>query len=92
MIEGFNLKANVGEMPLPDQTPLNKHVKKFSGSLRIHSDQTFSLDTKFKSWRLITLEPALKRWLESCKDQQNVHLLAVANPWGPWLRLIRILD
>ena len=92
VIEGFNLKANVGEMPLPDQTPLNKHVKKFSGSLRVHSDQTFSLDTKFKSWRLITLEPAVKRWLESCEDQQNVHLLAVANPWGPWLRLIRVLD
>lgn len=43
-------------------------------------------------WPLITLEPALDRWLAEQPPQRSVRLIGCANPWGPWLRVSRLAD
>ncbi|MFM7086133.1 MAG: FAD-dependent oxidoreductase [Cyanobium sp.] len=43
-------------------------------------------------WPLITLEPGLHQWLHRQEGPRPVRLLGTANPWGPWLRLSRLLD
>lgn len=42
------------------------------------------------SWPLITLEPALHRWLQQLDGARNVELVGSLNPWGPWLRASRL--
>jgi hypothetical protein len=41
-------------------------------------------------WPLITLEPALNRWLAQQSRFTIVRLVGCANPWGPWLRVSRL--
>jgi hypothetical protein len=41
-------------------------------------------------WPLITLEPALNRWLAQQSRFTRVRLIGWANPWGPWLRVSRL--
>jgi hypothetical protein len=41
-------------------------------------------------WPLITLEPELSDWLAHQERPITVDLLAVPNPWGPWLRGISL--
>ena len=41
-------------------------------------------------WPLITLEPELSDWLANQERPKDIELLAVANPWGPWLRGISL--
>ena len=43
-----------------------------------------------RRWPLITLEPDLSSWLANQQRPKAVELLAVANPWGPWLRGISL--
>lgn len=43
-----------------------------------------------RRWPLITLEPDLSSWLAHQERPKAVELLAVANPWGPWLRGISL--
>jgi hypothetical protein len=42
-------------------------------------------------WRLITLEPALHDWLAAGPPPSPVELVGCANPWGPWLRVSRLV-
>ena len=41
-------------------------------------------------WPLITLEPALHRWLAQQSPGTRLRLIGCANPWGPWLRISRL--
>jgi hypothetical protein len=43
-----------------------------------------------RRWPLITLEPELSDWLAHQERPITVDLLAVPNPWGPWLRGISL--
>tara|TARA_B110000008_G_C16969424_1_gene563345 strand:+ start:58 stop:1884 length:1827 start_codon:yes stop_codon:yes gene_type:complete len=43
-----------------------------------------------RRWPLITLEPELSDWLANQQRPKAIELLAVANPWGPWLRGISL--
>jgi hypothetical protein len=43
-----------------------------------------------RRWPLITLEPELSDWLAHQERPVTVDLLAVPNPWGPWLRGISL--
>ena len=47
-------------------------------------------DPAGEPWRLITLEPALHRWLAEQQRPCPVQLIGCANPWGPWLRVSRL--
>ena len=53
----------------------------------------YQLKTAEGGGPLITLEPAIHRWL-SASDQagQTVSLRGVQNPWGPWVRITGVLD
>lgn len=51
-------------------------------------------EERAREWPLITLEPALAAWLEAALESSTarpVRLIGVANPWGPWLRVSRLL-
>ncbi|MCP9833144.1 MULTISPECIES: FAD-dependent oxidoreductase [unclassified Cyanobium] len=43
------------------------------------------------AWPLIALEPALHHWLLSLDRPTPVALIGCANPWGPWLRVSRLV-
>lgn len=43
------------------------------------------------SWPLITLEPALQQWLLGLERPTPAALIGCANPWGPWLRVSRLV-
>ena len=43
-------------------------------------------------WPVITLEPALHRWLGELSRPRQVALIGCANPWGPWLRVSRLAE
>ncbi len=92
IIESNKLKNFVGELPLPNQTPASSQAKEFQGTLRTAYDGQYSLELSNEQWPLITLEPALNTWLQSCKDGEHVCLLAVKNKWGPWLRVTSLLS
>lgn len=50
-----------------------------------------SLGPDGEPWRLITLEPALHDWLAAGPPSGPVALMGCANPWGPWLRVSRLV-
>jgi hypothetical protein len=45
-----------------------------------------------RHWPLITLEPALHRWLGLQRSGGRAALIGCANPWGPWLRVSRLAE
>ncbi|MCP9887200.1 FAD-dependent oxidoreductase [Cyanobium sp. ATX 6A2] len=84
----------------PTQAPATVHEQLWSGALVGDGQGGFRLETgadspagASRSWPLITLEPAVHHWLGQEADaaaEGPVRLLAVANPWGPWLRVTRL--
>jgi hypothetical protein len=80
----------------PSEAPASPHEQVFSGLLMADGQGGYRLDNTTGSaggsggsWPLITLEPALDRWLAQAGGGP-VQLVAVANPWGPWLRVTRL--
>ena len=86
-----DLNTRVGAPPLPDQTPLEPRAREFRGLLKIEADESYQLSSGSECWTLITLEPAVRRWLLQCRNGEEVSLLAVCNPWGPWLRVLQVI-
>lgn len=84
----------------PAEVPATAHEQLWSGVLVGDGQGSVQLDTRPDSpagagrrWPLITLEPALHHWLAEAAERaaaEPVRLLAVANPWGPWLRVTRL--
>ncbi|SBO42297.1 FAD-dependent oxidoreductase [Cyanobium sp. NIES-981] len=74
----------------PCEAPSEPHERLWEG--RLHSDGAgrYSLETRERSWPVITLEPALHRWLQQLETPRVARLIGCANPWGPWLRLSRL--
>ncbi|MFO8236877.1 MAG: FAD-dependent oxidoreductase, partial [Prochlorococcaceae cyanobacterium] len=100
-LAGGQKRAGVLEPDLdPAQAPASAHEQLWSGVLVSDGQGGFQLDTGAdtpggapRRWPLITLEPALHHWLAQAADgtaAEPVRLLAVANPWGPWLRVTRL--
>ncbi|MGB5136394.1 MAG: FAD-dependent oxidoreductase [Prochlorococcaceae cyanobacterium] len=80
----------------PQQAPAEAHERLWSGALMSDGEGGYRLETGGDaaaeapcSWPLITLEPALHRWLGQAAGGP-VRLVGVANPWGPWLRVSRL--
>jgi len=74
----------------PDQAAGEPHERIWEGELRPDGQGGYALATEGRLWPLITLEPALHRWLETVEAARPVRLIGCANPWGPWLRLSRL--
>jgi hypothetical protein len=63
----------------------------FQGRLQRSAESTYQLLTQDGAlWRVITLEPALNRWLANQSNGATVKLIGCLNPWGPWLRITRL--
>ena len=74
-----------------DQPPAEAHERLWRGVLKPDGSGGFSLATADGiSWPVITLEPALNRWLEQIDRPTPAELIGCLNPWGPWLRASRL--
>ncbi|MGC5198160.1 hypothetical protein, partial [Aphanothece microscopica] len=60
------------------------------GSLSADGEGGYRLTTATDCWPVITLEPALHRWLEDLDGARTVTVVGCCNPWGPWLRISRL--
>jgi hypothetical protein len=64
----------------------------WEGTLVVDGTGGYRLEGSSGDWPLITLEPAMHRWLLLQERPRPVRLVACANPWGPWLRVSRLAD
>lgn len=78
------------DAPLPWQAPPEPGERLWRGVLQPDGQGAYSLATDDGLWPLITLEPALHRWLQQQDRSRPVDLIGCANPWGPWLRISRL--
>ncbi len=81
----------------PQQAPAEAHERLWCGVLVGDGTGGYRLETGGdapaeapRSWQLITLEPALHHWLSQAAGG-SVRLMGVVNPWGPWLRVSRLV-
>ena len=79
-------------LPSPEQGPFAPRAATVQGRLRTSTDGSWTLETRTESFPLITLEPAVNASLCETSDGQIKTLQACHNPWGPWLRVVRILS
>ena len=71
--------------------PPEAHERLWCGLLRPDGTGGFNLTTaEGENWPVITLEPALNRWLEQLDGPKPAELIGCVNPWGPWLRASRL--
>jgi hypothetical protein len=80
------------DAPAPWQSPPEPGEALWDGTLRPDGDGGYGLETAGGVWPLITLEPALHRWLLGQERSRPVRLIGCANPWGPWLRVSRLAE
>jgi hypothetical protein len=63
----------------------------FQGKLQRSAESSYQLLTQGGAlWPVITLEPAVNRWLANQSNGATVTLIGCLNPWGPWLRITRL--
>ncbi|MFN6134344.1 MAG: FAD-dependent oxidoreductase [Synechococcaceae cyanobacterium] len=78
----------------PHQAPPEPGERLWLGELDCLADGRYRLlgesGPDGEPWPLITLEPALNRWLAQQSQLSKVRLIGCANPWGPWLRVSRL--
>jgi hypothetical protein len=79
----------------PSQAPAEPHERLWQGQLLPDGQGGYRLGgvpgPDGEPWRLITLEPALHDWLAAQPSPRAVRLIGCANPWGPWLRVSRLV-
>ena len=79
--------------PGVNQAPNQPHEVGLSGVLTGNLQEGYQLQTAEGVSPLITLEPAIHRWLSASDHAgQRVRLRGVQNPWGPWVRITGVLD
>jgi hypothetical protein len=76
--------------PAPTGAPPEPHERLWEGWLHSDAAGRYTLETDSGAWPVITLEPALNRWLQQLEAPRAARLVGCANPWGPWLRLSRL--
>lgn len=85
-----HLAAGAGGLLDPHQAPAEPGERLWQGQLQADGEGGYSLTVAERIWPLITLEPALHRWLQQQDRPASVALIGCANPWGPWLRVSRL--
>ncbi len=63
----------------------------WNGVVRPDGDGGYQLDGDAGSWPLITLEPAVHHWLLRLDRPTPASFMGCLNPWGPWLRVSRVI-
>ncbi len=92
LLDGAGCLAGLGADP--HSAPAEPGERLWEGELQVDGEGEYRLagprDPAGAPWRLITLEPALHRWLAGQQGGRRVRLIGCANPWGPWLRVSRL--
>ena len=71
-----------------NQAPNQPHEVGLSGVLTGNLHEGYHLETAERIWPLITLEPAIHRWLSNEDHSgRTLNLRGIKNPWGPWVRI-----
>ena len=79
--------------PGVNQAPNQPHEVGLSGVLTGNLHEGYHLETAERIWPLITLEPAIHRWLsDEDHSGRTLNLRGIKNPWGPWVRITGVLD
>lgn len=85
------LELPQGQSCSPVLPPPERFERRYGGVFSSDGHGNCHLVTGECSWPLITLEPAVHQWLAGQANGATLELVAVANPWGPWLRVTRWL-
>ncbi len=80
--------GGVGD-PTFHRPPTEPGERLWRGRLVPDGAGSYELQGETGAWPVITLEPALHRWLQDLDAPTPVSLMGCANPWGPWLRVSR---
>ncbi len=83
---GAQLAAPAGWAPPPEPGE-----RLWRGELVPDGDGGFVLHGEAGAWPVITLEPALNQWLLGLDRPTPAALIGCVNPWGPWLRVSRVV-
>ena len=76
-------------VPGATEAPVQDSATQFEGVFQASSESDWTLLTSRGSQQLMTLEPGVRHALSQCDSSQRISLVAVENPWGPWLRVLR---
>ena len=79
-------------LPAPEQGPSAPRAVTVQGRLRTTAEGSWTLETQTGSFSLITLEPGVNASLCETSDGQIKTLQVCRNPWGPWLRVVRMIN
>ena len=74
----------------PQRGPAEPGESLWQGQVSADGEGGYRFHNGGGSWPLITLEPALHRWLQQLDGPRSVELVGSLNPWGPWLRASRL--
>jgi hypothetical protein len=93
--ELLNVRGSLEGQPAlldPGSAPGEPGERLWEGILRQQADGTYrlALHDHPMEWPVITLEPALHRWLLEQHHPRPVAMIGCLNPWGPWLRASRL--
>ncbi len=86
LVAGSALAAPAGWAPPPEPGE-----RLWRGVVRPDGEGGYLLDGETGPWPVITLEPALHHWLLGLDRPTPAALIGCANPWGPWLRMSRVV-
>ncbi len=81
------------DLPGLNEAPIDPHEELLTGRVISTAEGGFQFITDQEHWSLITLEPAINQWLhQQDRSRGRIRCRVVRNPWGPWLRLIGVID
>jgi hypothetical protein len=81
------------DQPGLNEAEIDRHEELLMGRVSTTAEGGFQFSSDDEHWPLITLEPAINAWLnQQDRPTGMVRVRVVRNPWGPWLRLIGVID
>jgi hypothetical protein len=81
------------DQPGLNEAEIDRHEELLMGRVSTTAEGGFQFSSDNEHWPLITLEPAINAWLhQQDRPTGMVRVRVVRNPWGPWLRLIGVID
>ncbi len=81
----------VGAALSMEQVPAERGEQVWSGWVRPQENHTYEMEVEGRVWPVISLEPVMHDWLNNLEKPRKVSLAGRANPWGPWLRINRLI-
>jgi hypothetical protein len=83
-MEGANLTM--------EMVPEQKGEQLWRGIVTMAGEGKYQVEIDGAIWPLITLEPVVQQWLLTMDGPREIELAGHINPWGPWLRVNRVMN